>query len=304
MPRPPFRGIVVPALTPFGADLAPDAERFIAFCRNLLAEGADGLAVFGTTSEANSMSAEERMELLDRLIGAGIPADKLMPGTGACSITEAARLSAHAVSRGCGGVLLLPPFYYKEPSEDGLYAFVAAVIEAVGSADLSVYLYHIPPVARVGYPVGVVERLLRDFPETIRGLKDSSGDWASISGWIKHFPDLAVFPGSEIYLLDALRLGAAGCISATGNIDAAGMKRVWAARDDAPLAEALQARTTALRKAVQAFPMIPALKRIIARRTGDAGWVTLRPPLQALDDARAAALFAAIDAVEPAAVPA
>src|SRR5580658_6523329 len=128
MPSQPFAGVLVPVLTPFTAAGEPDAGRFVAFCRWLLDEGADGLAIFGTTSEANSMSAGERMALLDRLIAAGIPAQKLMPGAGACSITEAASLIRHAVGYGVGGVLMLPPFYYKGMSDDGLYAFLAEVI--------------------------------------------------------------------------------------------------------------------------------------------------------------------------------
>src|ERR1700746_3659713 len=142
MPPRPFGGVLVPVLTPFTAKGEPDAGRFIAFCRWLLDQGADGLALFGTTSEANSMSAGERMELLDKLIAAGVPAAKLMPGTGACSVSEGAQLSRHAVGHGCGGVLMLPPFYYKGMSDDGLYAFFSAVIDRVGSSALRMFLYH------------------------------------------------------------------------------------------------------------------------------------------------------------------
>src|SRR3954447_2197912 len=152
----PFAGVLVPVLTPFTAAGEPDAGRFIAFCRWLLDQGADGLAIFGTTSEANSMSAGERMELLDRLIAAGIPAAKLMPGTGACSVTEAAALARHAVGHGCGGVLMLPPFYYKGMSDDGIYAFIAGVIERVGSPALRMFLYHIPPMAVIGFSLDLV----------------------------------------------------------------------------------------------------------------------------------------------------
>ena len=147
----PFHGVLVPVLTPFTPRGAPDPGRFVAFCRWLLDQGAGGLAIFGTTSEANSMSGPERMALLDELADAGVPAAKLMPGTGACSITEAANLARHAVGRGCGGILLLPPFYYKGVSDDGIFAFISGVIEKVGSTDLRIYLYNIPPVAQVGY---------------------------------------------------------------------------------------------------------------------------------------------------------
>src|SRR5215470_4114317 len=129
----PFHGVLVPVLTTFTARGEPDAGRFVAFCRWLLEEGAGGLAIFGTTSEANSMSAGERMALLDRLVEAGVPAEKLMPGVGACSVTEAATLARHAVGHGCGGVLMLPPFYYKPVSDDALFAFVATVVDKVAA---------------------------------------------------------------------------------------------------------------------------------------------------------------------------
>ena len=287
----PFHGVLVPVLTPFTAEGEPDAGRFVGFCRRLLEAGAGGLAIFGTTSEANSMSAGERMELLDRLIGAGIPPDKLMPGTGACALTDAVALVRHAVGHGCGGVLMLPPFYYKPVADDGLFAFLSAVIDRVGSAALKLFLYHIPPVAVVGYSLDLVERLIAAYPLTVVGLKDSSGDWTNTAALLERFPGFAVFPGSEVFLLEALRRGGAGCITATGNINLPGIARVYA-RWREPEADALQAEATALRRAMQAYPMIPALKRVIAHFHGDPGWAAVRPPLVALGPAQSAALVA------------
>src|SRR5208283_3295337 len=143
MPSQPFSGVLVPVLTPFTPGGEPDAGRFATFCRWLLDQGAGGLAIFGTTSEANSMSVGERMALLDHLIEAGIPAQKLMPGAGACAITDAVSLVRHAMGHGCGGVLMLPPFYYKPVSDDGIFAFISAVIDKVGSPALRLFLYHI-----------------------------------------------------------------------------------------------------------------------------------------------------------------
>ena len=170
MPSQPFRGVLVPVLTPFTPSGEPDAGRFVAFCRWLLDQGAGGLAIFGTTSEANSMSPGERMELLDQLIEAGIPASKLMPGTGACAMTDAASLVRHAVGHGCGGVLMLPPFYYKGVSDDGIFAFISGVIDKAGSSALRLFLYHIPPMAVVGFSLDLVGRLIRAYPETVVGL--------------------------------------------------------------------------------------------------------------------------------------
>jgi 4-hydroxy-tetrahydrodipicolinate synthase len=291
MPSQPFQGVLVPVLTPFTALGEPDAARLVGFCRWLLDEGAGGLAIFGTTSEANSMSAGERMALLDRLVEAGVPPQKLMPGTGACALTEAAALARHAVGHGCGGVLMLPPFYYKPVADDGIFAFLSGVIDRVGSAALKVFLYHIPPVAVVGYSLDLVGRLIAAYPETVVGLKDSSGDWPNTAALLERFPGFAVFPGSEVFLLDALRRGGAGCITATGNINVRGIARLhadWRTQE----AEALQAEATALRKAMQAYPMVPALKRVIAHFRGDPGWAAVRPPLTALDPAQSAALLA------------
>jgi 4-hydroxy-tetrahydrodipicolinate synthase len=286
-----FSGVLVPVLTPFTASGEPDAGRFTAFCRWLLDRGAGGLAIFGTTSEANSMSPSERMTLLDRLIEAGIPTEKLMPGTGACAMTDAVELVRHAVGHGCGGVLMLPPFYYKPVSDDGIFAFVAGVIDKVGSAALRVYLYHIPPVAVVGYSLDLVGRFIKAYPQTIVGLKDSSGDWNNTAALLDRYPGFAVFPGSEVFLLDALRKGGAGCITATGNINVAGIAQLYA-NWESPRAEALQAEITTVRKTMQAYPMVPALKRVVAHFHNDPGWAAVRPPLLPLGDAQSAALIA------------
>ncbi len=286
----PFAGVLVPVLTPFTASGAPDAGRFIAFCRWLLCEGADGLAIFGTTSEANSMSAGERMELLDRLVAAGIPPAKLMPGAGACSMTEAATLIRHAVGHGVGGVLLLPPFYYKGMNDDGLFAFFAGIIDRVGSSALRIFLYHIPPQTVLGLSLDLVGRLIEAHPQTVVGLKDSSGDWNNTASLIERFPGFAVFPGSEVFLLDGLRKGAAGCITATGNVNVTGIRKVyenWRTSE----ADQLQAEITLARKTIQAYPMVPALKRIVAHFHHDPEWAAVRPPMVALNEAQSAALI-------------
>jgi 4-hydroxy-tetrahydrodipicolinate synthase len=144
-----IRGVLAPVVTPFKADLSPDRQRFIAHCRWLLSQSC-GLAVFGTNSEANSLSMEERAMLLDELVAAGINASRMMPGTGCCSIVETVKLTVQAVEHGCAGVLMLPPFYYKDVSEEGLYRYFSEVVQRVGDARLKIYLYHIPPVAVVG----------------------------------------------------------------------------------------------------------------------------------------------------------
>jgi 4-hydroxy-tetrahydrodipicolinate synthase len=282
-----FSGVIAPVLTPFGEDGGPDAERFVEHCQWLMATGCTALAPFGTTSEGNSLGLDERMELLEELVDAGeLDPAKLMPGTGTCALSDAVVLSKHAVDLGCGGVLMLPPFYYKAPSEEGLFRFFAEVIEEVADDRLKIFLYHIPPVAQVGFSLSLVGRLIKAFPNTVVGLKDSSGDWNNTAALLATYPGFEVFPGSEVFLLDGLRKGAAGCISATCNVSAAAIRNVydnWKGAD----ADTLQADITALRKAIQAFPMIPALKALIAHYRQDPAWAKLRPPFVDLSDAEA-----------------
>jgi len=289
----PFRGLLVPVLTPFTADLTPDIARLASFCRWLLDHGADGLAVFGTTSEANSMAADERITVLDGLIAAGLPADRLMPGTGACAFTEAGKLSRHAVEAGCGGVLVLPPFYYKAVSDDGIFDYYRHLIEQVDRPDLRVYLYHHPKMSATPLSLSLVERLYDAFPDIIAGCKDSSGDIENTKALAQSFPHLSIFPGTESILLDVLPAGAAGCITQTANINPAGIKALlggWRGADAQPL----QAAAYAVRSALAGFSPIPALKVATAIRFQDENWCRVRPPLRLLDDSRRGSLLTAL----------
>lgn len=290
-----FRGLLVPVATPFRADLSPDTEALVTHCQWLLDQGADGLALFGTTSEANSLGLDERMELLEAVVAAGIPSARLMPGTGTCALPDSVRLTAHAVGLGCGGVLMLPPFYYKGVGEPGLIAYFSELVERVGDGRLRLYLYHIPPVAQVGIPLALLGELAARYPGTLAGIKDSSGDWEHTARLLAEYPELAIFPGSEAFLLDGLRHGGAGCITATGNVNPAGIRAVFT-HWESDQADALQARAGAVRSAVQAHPMIPAVKAILAWIHDDTGWRTVRPPLQELDRAVDPVLRSAVTA--------
>lgn len=293
----PFCGVLAPVLTPFAADLSPDVGRFTAFCRWLLAQGADGLAVFGTTSEANSQSADQRMTLLDSLIESGVPGDKLMPGTGACSIDEAVRLNKHAVAHGCGGVLMLPPFYYKGVSDDGLFAWFSEVVQRVGDDALKIYLYHIPPQTGTPFSLDLIGRLIKEYPNTVVGLKDSGGDWSNTKAILDAFPGFGTFAGSEVFLLDTLRGGGVGCITATGNVNPTGIRKVFE-NWETPEADALQAAITKTRKTIQARTLVPALKAIISHYHSDPEWGRLMPPMVPLSAEEIRGLIADLDADE------
>ncbi len=291
MSQPIFRGVLVPALTPFQPDLSPDAGAFLHHCRWLLEQGADGLVVFGTTSEANSLGVEERIKLLEHLLDNGIPASVLMPGTGTSALADTVRLTAHAVSHGCAGVLVLPPFYYKDVSDAGLFASYSEIVQRVGATALRIYLYHIPPIAQVGISLELIGRLLDDYADTIVGLKDSSGDWQHTASILKEFPALATFCGSEEFLLETMRNGGVGSITATGNVNPAGIRRVFERWQESD-AESLQEGVTRMRRCFEGYAPIPALKAIAADFYEAPEWCTVRPPLCALSETEGAALMA------------
>ena len=289
-------GVWAPAITPFRQDLSPDPERFARHARWLLANGCSGLAAFGTNSEANSLSVEERMALLEFLVAHGISPAALMPGTGCCALTDSVRLTAHAVGLGCAGVLMLPPFYYKGVSDEGLFRSFSEVIERVGDRRLRLYLYHIPPVAQVPISVALIERLLKRYPQTVVGLKDSSGDWNNTKSVLDAFANTGfdVFAGSEVFLLSNMRHGGAGSISATANVNPAAIHRVFENWRE-PDADRMQEQITATRAVLQKYPMIPALKAIVARGYADPEWATVRPPLVELTTGQRVSLAAELD---------
>ena len=222
-----FSGVIAPVLTPYDANLDPDPVRFADHAAWLLEDGCTGLAPFGTTGEALSLGLAERRRLLDALLEAGIDPARLMPGTGLCSIPDTVELCRHAVEAGCGGVMVLPPFYFKGVSDDGVFEHFRELVDRIADARLRVYLYHIPPQAVIGFPVELVGRLIDAFPGVVVGLKDSSGDWSYSEALLAAYPAFRVLSGSETFLLDNLRHGGGGCITATGNVNARRIRAVY-----------------------------------------------------------------------------
>jgi 4-hydroxy-tetrahydrodipicolinate synthase len=296
----PLRGVLSPVLTPFTQDLSVDVPLLAAQCQWLL-DADVGLAVFGTNSEGTSLSGSERSDTLHALIESGIDPLRLMPGTGGCSVPDVVAMSRMATHAGVGGVLVLPPFYYKGVSDDGLFGFFDEVIQRVGDSRLRLYLYHIPPVTQVPLSVDLIERLLDRHGPVLAGIKDSGGDWSHTQTLIERFAPrgFAVFAGNENFLLQTMRAGGAGCISATANINPAAIAdlyRHWQRAD----ADQQQARLDTVRAMFARFPLIPAMKSAVADATGLPGWRRVRPPLlslplaqqQGLRDAAAQADFA------------
>ena len=289
-----LKGVFAAVLTPLLADLSPDVETHAAHCRWLLENGCDGLAVLGTTGEANSFSVAERVAILEGLVAEGIPAETMMPGTGCCSITDNVTLARNAVELGAPGVLMLPPFYYKDVSDDGLFAAYSETIQRVGDDRLRIYLYHIPPQSQTPISFDLIERLLKAYPETVVGMKDSSGVFDNMAGVARSFPGFAVFTGADHLLLDLMQAGGVGCITAACNLAPHWLQDIfqgWRGEE----AEELQKRMTGLREIIASFPLVPGLRAIMARESGDDTWRRPRPPLMTLGQGRCQELYRKLD---------
>jgi 4-hydroxy-tetrahydrodipicolinate synthase len=291
-----YGGINAAVLTAMNGDLSLDLDRMAAHCRWLLANGCNGLAVLGTTGEANSLGISERIAVLEGLVARGIPAAKMLPGTGTTAITDTVLLTRTAGELGCRGALLLPPFYYKNPSEDGLLAYFNEVIQRTGG-DIAIYLYNFPQQSAIPFSVGFIARLLRANPGKVKGIKDSSGSYENALSYIEAFArdGFEVYAGDDSLLKPLLDKGGAGSITAASNVNCALGAEVYANRDNARGAAAQQV-LSATRKAVISVPLIPGLKALLARHTGDERWLHVRPPHLKLTDAQTAALLTAFDA--------
>ena len=283
--------VLSPVLTPFMADGNPDAQKLLKQCKWLESNGV-GLAVFGTNSEANSMSAPQKMSTLTSLIEGGLNPAHMMPGTGATSIDATVNMTRHAVNHKCAGVLMLPPFYYKDITDDGLFAYFSEVIQKVGDSALQIYIYNIPPVTKINLSLSLLERLTKEYPKTFVGMKDSSGDWAYTESVIKllapsGFP---VYAGSEVFLMRALRAGGVGCISATANVNPFAISEL-AAHWRESNADERQAALDKVRSVFAKYQMIAGMKTAVAHFTNDPEWLRVRPPLMQLSAEQQAQLL-------------
>ena len=289
--------VLSPVITPFKADGSPDAPKLLKQCQWLEANGV-GQAIFGTNSEANSMSAPQKMSTLTALIEGGLKPEHLMPGTGATSIDATVNMTRHAVNHKCAGVLMLPPFYYKDVTDDGLFAYFSEVIQKVGSAALQIYIYNIPPVTKVTLSLSLLERLAKEYPKTVVGMKDSSGDWSYTESVIKLLAPsgFRVYAGSEVFLMRTLRAGGVGCISATANVNPKAIADL-AAHWKESNADDLQAKLDQVRGIFAKYQMIAGMKTAVAHYTKDSEWLRVRPPLMQLSAEQQAQLLSELKAI-------
>lgn len=285
-------GVIAAVATPVDESGAPDLKRAVNLARYLLENGCDGLNVLGTTGEATSFSVAERKAVMDAYKANGLPLHHLMVGTGAAAVSDAVALTCHAAELGFAGALVLPPFYYKGVPDDGLVAYIDALVKATGQKPIPIYLYHFPAMSGLPWHVTLIKRLLESFPTRIVGLKDSSGDIAFARSAAAISKDFAVFPSTEACLIDA-RLGLfAGCISATANLNADLCARAWSQGDAAALDAAV-----AIRKLFDGKPLVSGVKALLAHIRGDPGLARVRPPLAPFSAADRASVIAGHDAV-------
>lgn len=272
------RGVWCATLTPLDARGNVDGPRFAGHGARLLADGIDGIVPFGTTGEGQSFSVAERMAGLEALVAAEIPATKIIAATGGAAMPDTIALTRHALAIGCAGVLVLPPFFYKGVTDDGVHASYAALIDGVADARLRLYLYHIPQVSAVPIAATVIERLRAAYPGVVVGLKDSGGDLAHTLAMRTAFADLAVFVGHEPHLPSLLAAGGAGTICGTANLFPGLMRRLY---DTAGTADEPAALSTLARFLDIAYehPLVPAFKALLAEQRGDDAWCPVRPPL-------------------------
>ncbi|MEM7211807.1 MAG: dihydrodipicolinate synthase family protein [Pseudomonadota bacterium] len=289
-----LRGVIAPNLTPFNADLSIAEGLYLDHAAWLIDQGCVGLAPFGTTGEALSIGIDERIDLLEKLCNRVDPS-KIVPGTGLTSLPDTVKLTQHAVDMGCAGAMTLPPFYYKGVSDDGLFDYFQWLIEAVDRPALKIYLYHIPQVSGVAIPPSVSARLFAAYQDVVVGIKDSSGVWENTEKLlaIKNF---IVYPAQENTLVEGHALGAAGCISATANLNPAAIAKLIRSIEAGNLDMTLNQQVSAFRKVIAWAGPIPAQKALLTHWTGDDRWSRLRPPLQSMTDVTA--LAAEVDALE------
>jgi 4-hydroxy-tetrahydrodipicolinate synthase len=288
-----LRGVFCAAATPLKADLSPDHDLLVEHVKRLLADGCHGVAMLGTTSEANSFSMAERKAMLEAVVKSGVDPRVLMPGTGLAAIPETVELTRHALSLGVTRCVVLPPFYYKGVSDEGLLDAYSRIIEGVADERLEIVLYHIPQISAVPLSFDLIEALIAKFPGTIVGVKDSAGDLEHMKELVARFPGLSIFAGADPLMLPLLEAGGAGCITATSNLLGTELRTVFDYYADASAADKVakaQAKIIAYRNVSNSYVQIPTIKAMIAHRTGNLAWRRVRPPFVALDAASLADL--------------
>jgi 4-hydroxy-tetrahydrodipicolinate synthase len=287
----PIRGLWCATLTPLDPDGGVDSARLAAHARALLAQGVDGIVPFGTTGEGLSFSVAERCAGLDALLAAGIAPERLLVATGAAAFPDAVALTRQALQAGCPRCLILPPFFWKGLTDEAVFRYYATLIDTVGDTRLRVYLYHIPQLSGVPIRPQVVARLAAAYRGIVAGVKDSGGDFEHTAELLRCAPQLAILVGHEPHLPRLMRAGGAGTICGIANL----FPELVAALLEPDVNPDDEATIRSFLDIVSRYPFVPAFKAIRAAQTGDAAWLTPRPPLWLLPETERSILLAALD---------
>lgn len=273
-----FTGVVCPVLTPFNSDGPIAQDLWVDHAKRVLDDGAHYVSPFGTTGEGPSVSVSERIEAIEWLLDAGIPADRMMPGTGCPSVTDTIELTRHAKDVGCSAAMVLPSYFYGATGDAGQARFYSEVVDAT-EGDIPIILYNIPQNSGVAVSPGLAGQLSRDFPGVVAAYKDSSGDWSNTEAVIRAAPGMSVFPGSEAFLLRGLEAGGAGCISASVNLNAKGIRAMFDVQTDGSATDDAHEAMLKTRMLIERAGLIGGMKSTLADRTADMRWLNTRAPL-------------------------
>ena len=294
--------LVVAITTPITQEFRPDINRLAERSRMLLAQGCDGVTVFGTTGEGAEFSVADRIAALEGVIAFGIEPNRIIVSVGALAIPDVVKLAIHAVESGVSGVLLMPPCVYRNGiTEDGTFRFYANVIESVAQSDWQLFLYHFPDICGVPITPQIVRRLEERYSGIIAGVKDSGGDIDYTQDLIRRFSHLSIFTGSENHLPEVLATGARGTICGLANV----MPRLMRAMMDMPTAFDRRAVLPHLNSGdaiLSRRPFIASTKAVVAKIMEDGEWCRVLPPmseLPALEKQRMVADFADWDSRLP-----
>ena len=281
----PLNGVYTASLTPLTASFEPNIPALVRHAQWLLESGSDGVALLGSTGEANSITLEQRLSIIEQT-ARDLPPDRLMLGTGSCALQDSVRLTKASVDAGVFSVLVIPPFYYKPQSDESVLRFYSELISSVDEPRLRIIFYNFPKLSGYNFSVKILQELKQRFGDIAAGIKDSSGEWKNMLGIVQNIPDFMVYTGTETLLLDILKKGGAGCITATANLIAPECQRVYQAwkNNKQKVAEQAQINLTDLRKTLENYPLVSELKSLFASKTNAEEWENMLPPFAPILD--------------------
>ena len=274
-----FSGIYTASLTPLTSSYEPNLPALVSHVEQLFELGSDGVAILGSTGEANSLTIEQRLDIIS-YCGRTLAPERLMMGTGSCALQDAIRLTQASIEAGVFSVLVIPPFYYKPQSDESVIRYYSELISSVDDSRLRIIFYNFPKLSGYNFSTEILQEFKERFGDIAAGIKDSSGNWENMLSITNNVPDFMVYSGTETLLLNILREGGAGCITASANLLAPECQLVYQAwrNDQQDTAEQVQKELNVLRKALESYQFVSELKGLMALHTGSEHWQEMLPP--------------------------